>query len=465
MKKVLKWMGIALLAPVLLVAMLAVSLYIPPIQNWAVKKAASVASEKTGMDISVERVRLQFPLDLRLEGFRMLRQNDSLPQCKDTIADIRSLVVDVQLWPLLKKQVEVDELEVNGLRFNTTDFVDAARVSGTAEKLRLQAGSINLRGDTLRLDEAILEDGNIHVEMADSVPEDTTTSENRWKILVDKLNVERTQVSLNLPGDTLRAHVYMNKVEATDGNIDLENGLYQIGKIDWNDGSLTYDNRFEPRREGLDYNHLALSDIHLNIDSLVLKSPPTGETAVAMKVGNAAFKEKSGLDLKELSGTVDISDQRISLPDLKLRTPESSINAQVAMDMNAFDEKHPGELSIAGDATIGKQDMVRMAGNAVDSKTWKSWPNAPLTMKVVAKGNMKHLHLAGLNAKLPSAFNINTKGTLSNLDDISHLKANLTVDAKTQDLGFATTMLPKGTLDGIHPAMLPTSWPQRAAAG
>ena len=190
MKKVLKWMGIALLAPVLLVAMLAVSLYIPPIQNWAVKKAASVASEKTGMDISVERVRLQFPLDLRLEGFRMLRQNDSLPQCKDTIADIRSLVVDVQLWPLLKKQVEVDELEVNGLRFNTTDFVDAARVSGTAEKLRLQAGSINLRGDTLRLDEAILEDGNIHVEMADSVPEDTTTSENRWKILVDKLNVE-----------------------------------------------------------------------------------------------------------------------------------------------------------------------------------------------------------------------------------------------------------------------------------
>ena len=104
MKKVLKWMGIALLAPVLLVAMLAVSLYIPPIQNWAVKKAASVASEKTGMDISVERVRLQFPLDLRLEGFRMLRQNDSLPQCKDTIADIRSLVVDVQLWPLLKSR-------------------------------------------------------------------------------------------------------------------------------------------------------------------------------------------------------------------------------------------------------------------------------------------------------------------------------------------------------------------------
>ncbi len=450
MKKVLKWMGIALLAPVLLVAMLAVSLYIPPIQNWAVKKAASVASEKTGMDISVERVRLQFPLDLRLEGFRMLRQNDSLPQCKDTIADIRSLVVDVQLWPLLKKQVEVDELEVNGLRFNTTDFVDAARVRGTAEKLRLQAGSINLRGDTLRLDEAILEDGNIHVEMADSVPEDTTTSENRWKILVDKLNVERTQVSLTLPGDTLRAHVYMNKVEATDGNIDLENGLYQIGKIDWNDGSLTYDNRFEPRREGLDYNHLALSDIHLNIDSLVFKSPPTGETEVAMKVGNASFQEKSGLNLEELSGTVDISDQRISLPDLKLRTPESSINAQVAMDMNAFDEKHPGELSIAGDATIGKQDMVRMAGNAIDSKTWKSWPNAPLTMKVVAKGNMKHLQLAGLNAKLPSAFNINTKGTLSNLDDISHLKANLTVDAKTQDLGFATTMLPKGTLDGIR---------------
>ena len=58
MKKILKWTGLALLTVVLLVGLLAVLLYVPPVQNWAVKQVARVASEKTGMDISVERVRL-----------------------------------------------------------------------------------------------------------------------------------------------------------------------------------------------------------------------------------------------------------------------------------------------------------------------------------------------------------------------------------------------------------------------
>ncbi|WP_417470753.1 hypothetical protein, partial [Leyella stercorea] len=44
-----------------------------------VEKAAQVASEKTGMRITVEQLRLSFPLDLRLQGLKALQPNDSLP--------------------------------------------------------------------------------------------------------------------------------------------------------------------------------------------------------------------------------------------------------------------------------------------------------------------------------------------------------------------------------------------------
>ena len=47
MKKTLKWFGIAVITPLLLFIILAVLLYLPPVQNWAVKKAAAIASEKT----------------------------------------------------------------------------------------------------------------------------------------------------------------------------------------------------------------------------------------------------------------------------------------------------------------------------------------------------------------------------------------------------------------------------------
>lgn len=63
----------------------------------------SYASEQTGMEISIERVKLVFPLDLGVDGFLMIQQNDSLPQVKDTIADVKNLIVEVQLKPLFKK--------------------------------------------------------------------------------------------------------------------------------------------------------------------------------------------------------------------------------------------------------------------------------------------------------------------------------------------------------------------------
>ena len=62
MKKAFWWILGILLSPVLLFVVLAVLLYLPPVQNWAVDKVAEIASEKTGMHISVGHVNLAFPL-------------------------------------------------------------------------------------------------------------------------------------------------------------------------------------------------------------------------------------------------------------------------------------------------------------------------------------------------------------------------------------------------------------------
>ena len=53
MKKYAKWVSVLILTPFLLILLLTVLLYLPPVQNWAVKQVASYASESTGMDISV----------------------------------------------------------------------------------------------------------------------------------------------------------------------------------------------------------------------------------------------------------------------------------------------------------------------------------------------------------------------------------------------------------------------------
>ena len=81
MKKALWWILGLLLSPVLLFVILTVLLYLPPVQNWAVDKVAEVASEKTGMQITVGEVRLAFPLDLSIDHFLMCQEADRCPAC------------------------------------------------------------------------------------------------------------------------------------------------------------------------------------------------------------------------------------------------------------------------------------------------------------------------------------------------------------------------------------------------
>ena len=87
MKKTLWWILGLLLSPVLLFVILTVLLYLPPVQNWAVDKVADIASEKTGMDISVGHVDLSFPLDLAIDDFKVIAPRET-GDGRDTIADM-----------------------------------------------------------------------------------------------------------------------------------------------------------------------------------------------------------------------------------------------------------------------------------------------------------------------------------------------------------------------------------------
>ena len=63
-KRILKMIGWVVATPLILVLLLFVALYIPPVQKWAVDMTADYLSKETGMEVSVERVLLKFQLDI-----------------------------------------------------------------------------------------------------------------------------------------------------------------------------------------------------------------------------------------------------------------------------------------------------------------------------------------------------------------------------------------------------------------
>ena len=456
MKKTLKWIGIAVLTPILLFVILTALLYLPPIQNWAVKKVAAIASEKTGMEITVEHVSLDFPLDLSLEGFRALHPNDSLPHVTDTIADVKELVVDVRLLPLLKKRVVINELSLNQAKINTNGFISDLRIKGELSELWLSSKGIDLDKETIEVNRARLADATLDIALSDTAAADTSQSETKWKIFADSLTIAKTGVTIHLPGDTLNIKGYFGHTVARGADIDLYQSIYRVASFDWHDGILQYDNRFEPDAKGLDYNHLALTNIRLGLDSL--SYTPSG---TSLYIRRTALKEKSGLEIKDLNGGLrfDSTFNHMTIPALSLKTPDSDIYTEVDMDFNAFETIQPGNIRLRLNAQLGKQDLMCFTGN-LPQKFIERYPNHPLSIKGSINGNVELMDFTGLDISLPTALHMTVSGKAENITDIRQLKADVKVNAKTQDMNFAWALadpsllndyrIPNGiTLDGI----------------
>ena len=454
MKKFLKWGSVVILTPILLILLVAVMLYLPPVQNWAVKHVAAYASETTGMDISVDHVKLVFPLKLGVEGVKVLQPIDSLKNSpnlalrtkKDTVADIQQMVVDVQLMPLFSNQVMVDELNFTKLKVNTTNFIHEARIKGDVGKLRLEAHGIDLGKEHVNVDDALLSDARLSVELSDTVPPDTTPSENFWKINIQKLKLKNTDFTLHMPGDTLQVNAYLGDALASNTYLDLYKSLYTVGRLEWQKGRVAYDNHFErPVLSGMDFNHLALSDMTLKADSFYFC-----DSKIDVKINEAKFLEKSGLRISQMNGRFVMDSTKMQLPDIYLRTPVSKLKATIDMDLNAFSDKNPGKLTALLDGSLGKSDLMLFVGDALPKKMSKQWPYYPLSLKGSVKGNMQSLSFSGLQAVLPTAFTVKADGTLANLMDMDRLKADVNLDARTYNLGFATCMLDPSLMKEIR---------------
>ena len=438
----LKWMAIAVLTPILLFFILAALLYLPPVQNWAVKKVAAIASEKTGMEITVGHVNLEWPFDLGIDDFRMLHPNDSLKNVTDTIADIGHLTANIQLRPLLNKHVVIDELSMREAKLNTNGFISDLRIKGQMKELCLSSKGIDLDKETVEVNGARLVKADLDIQLSDTAAVDTTTSDNKWIINADSLSIHQSRVAIHLPGDTLHIDAYMGHAVAKEADIDLGKSIYKVSSLRWDDGKLNYDNRFEPSAPGFDANHIALSYIYLGIDSI--SYTPQG---TSFYVHKTSFKEKCGIEIAKLEGGIkfDSAFNKVQIPALSLRTPDSDIYTEVDMDFNAFDERNPGKMRVRLNTQLGKQDLMKLLGDMPPSFI-RRYPNHPIAIKGSLNGNMQQLEFTGLDINLPTAFHLSANGTVGHLTDMSKLQADLKMSAKTQDIGFVTTLLDPKTM-------------------
>ena len=165
MKKLLvkigKIVGWIVFSIFILLLLLIVLVQIPSIQNTIKDKAISFVESKIGTPVQLDRIAISFPKKIVVKGLYLESQE------KDTLLYVNHLGIDIGLFGLLKNQVNINAIDLDGLRANVQrdtlqrfnfDYIIEAFASEeekeeTPSSMTISIGQINLSSIALTFDD------------------------------------------------------------------------------------------------------------------------------------------------------------------------------------------------------------------------------------------------------------------------------------------------------------------------
>lgn len=458
----------------LIVILLPVMLYIPPVQDFAVKTATRIVAEKTGMKIGIDKLRLKFPLDLSLQGVSVIEASG------DTMVMAKEVLADVKMRPLINLDVQINRLRLIDGYYRMLSPDSSMLMKIRAGLLEVDSkSSADLRTNTINLNEATLKNGDVTLSMdvwkQTPTPQDTTSVP--FYITAGRLNIEGLKFTMMMLPTIDTLNFYAKKLTLDRGVIDLRTNNISIGDVAASDGdalmlapsmeyvkehpapvadtisssapttvkadrislsnfNARYAVKDAPEVEGFDASDIRVSSLNLSLENFFNRA-----TDLTLPITSMSGMEQCGLTITEGSGVFSMDSTGMMLKDFRVLTPYSSIAATAALP-NALLEMQPTALlDVDIDAQLGLNDINSFMPS-VGAFTSALPKGTSLNARVIADGELGDADISRFDAALPGVISLRAKGKARNALDLKNLVANLTFDGELTDPKVITNIVP-----------------------
>ncbi len=490
-----KWLRVVLrvlLCIIIFILLIPVLLYVPPVQTWVKNIACDFVYKSTGMQISIDRFRLKWPLDVQLDNVLVIDAN------KDTMVNAKQVIADVKMRPLLDLDVKLNRLKlVDGdYRMISPDSSMILRVHAGLLDVDSKS-SANIRTSEILLNKAYLKDGDLKLYMnvwkQKPTPTDSTAASTPFLIKANDLHLENFTFGMSmLPTiDTLRLAV--NDLRLKGGVIDLRENSVKWNLAAINGGEATY---LTPTPEwvkahpappptpstgppmviqgdsislqgfkalyatkgvkpaaGFDPSYIQVSDVAIGMKNFYNES-----STVRLPITLLEAKERSGLQILNGSGTVGVDSIGLTLDNLAVKTLYSSLQATADVPFAMMELKPDAQTSVTAQGSIGLPDVDAFMPT-LKSYTSKIPARNPLTFNIKADGSLKDVEISRLDVSLREVVDIRAKGYAKNPMDFKNLKAFLDFDGSLSNpaligkfVGTGGIKIPTFTIKGTASA-------------
>lgn len=470
-----------LLAPIVLILLLMVAIYLPPVQRWAIGVASQQLEEAMGLKVEVGSVGLTPFLDLQLG------EVVAVDAQRDTVLNARAFALDVAFWPLWRGQMDVETLRLEHTQLDSKALIPDVRLRGRVGTLTARSKGVNWRQAVVRLNHLRLADADLDIVLSDTAAPDTAKKPLAWVVAVDEAQLERTAFAVSMPGDTLRTRGQVasaqlrsghfdlgrqehrfaafsstqtsveveatrspmhlraawDKVQLTQANLRLKAPSYRLQSVLLSGGTMAMNQQRAPLPSAPLF---SLYDVGLHIDSLIYGRGQQFSAVVRTLGGKERLYR---LQIAQATGAVRGDSTGILLPRFRVATPSSQVEARGRLDWAALRPEGRGQLDVRLTSSWQAGELLALARPHLEAVQWHNLQRfaqryaatKPLGITARLRGNLQQLQLDGLELALFRLARLQASGRLSR-PTLPQRKGRIDFQLNAPRLQPFTTLLP-----------------------
>lgn len=293
------------------------------------------------------------------------------------------------------------------------------------------------------------------------------------------LEIEYTSAMISMGGDTTAVNTDVAKPAIKNESTTIaETSIFPDWKISLESLKIDQlnfgfdDKTSKPVVYGMDYSHIILEDFGIDLNNLYVNKDRAGVLLRQLK-----FKEKSGVDLNNLSLEALFTNDSISITGLEIKTGKSHLQGDFNSQFKSFAvlTENPGAAFAninLGKSSLNTTEVFHIAGINPDDAVFSKYNNLDVKFDALIGGKIDSLNVDHFNIAVLDQTRINVKGSLVNATNFNDLNFDLAFDTITTNKNeiifltdssyFAdfklpdnilTTLTAKGTPDSLHAAM------------
>lgn len=435
-----------------LIILLLFALYLPFVQDFALKKVLGIVNSGGEMEMSVDRFRLRFPLKFEVDSFKIVDRGEPM-------LSVGNLRGEVALLPLLKGEVLLDEADVADVKYAMGNSDSLMILRAAVNEFSIHNSSIALSSMDIDIDDAELDGAKVSIVMKEdtaSVEKSDTTAVTPLKINARKLTLRNIDYAMSMEGliDTLTADVKFAtladgffdlqgaEIRAREAKLDSVTAAYfypavesktdpevssktdtatvaslpftvNVEKISLLNGEGIYALTGAEPLPGLDMNYLQVNNIEIQVDSFYNRGV---EIRIPLKKLSAT--ERCGIDLVA-DGCFSMDSSEMKAERFSISTGFSKINFDALMGMGDFAKNPSLPVMLKAEATIAPIDVKR-ALPAMSPMIDKLPSYCEVIADADVSGSIGDISINNLGMELTRVIKLRASGNASNIMDFEN---------------------------------------------